>query len=89
MIAKCLERSDYEFPDYVPFSLTGGGLCYIRGAKDILAQCLGRNVEIVTPKFPQLNLPNLSSSLGVLDFAISSEAPTKNKTSLFARLFKK
>ncbi len=87
-IEKCLSLSEYEYPDYVPYSLTGGGICFMRGAKDVLSQRLGRNVEIVAPRFPQLNRPNRSSSLGLLDMAIKSEEPIRKK-GFFARLFNK
>ena len=84
MIEKCLALCKYETPDYVPYSLTGGGISYIRGAKDVLAQKLGRNVEIVVPKLPQVNKPDMSSSWGLLDMAIKNEAPVK--MSFFERL---
>lgn len=86
-IAKCLKLSDYDYPDYIPYSLTGGGVSFIRGAKDLLSQQLGRNVEIVAPALPQVNRPNLSSGWGLLDMAIKSEEPVKQ--GFFARLFKK
>lgn len=87
-VEKCLELSEYEYPDYISYSLTGGGICFMRGAKDLLAQRLCRNVEIVAPPFPQLNRPNKSSSLGLLDMAIKSEEPVQKK-GFFARLFNK
>ncbi len=87
-VEKCLSLSEYEFPDYIPFSLTGGGIGFIRGAKDILAGHLGRNVEIVSPRMPQVNRPNLSSSWGLLNMAINNEEPAVKK-GFFARLFKK
>ena len=77
MIEKCLDMCKYETPDYVPYSLTGGGISYIRGAKDVLSQKLGRNVEIVTPKLPQVNKPDMSSSWGLLDMAIKNDEPVK------------
>ena len=77
MIEKCLDMCKYETPDYVPYSLTGGGISYIRGAKDVLSQKLGRNVEIVTPKLPQVNKPDMSSSWGLLDMAIKNDVPVK------------
>lgn len=86
-VQKCLDASEYEYPDFVPYSLTGGGISFIRGAKDVLSQSLGRNVEIVAPRLPQLNRPTLSSALGLLDLAINSEAPNKKK-GFFAKLFK-
>lgn len=86
-VEKCLSLSEYDYPDYIPFSLTGGGICFMRGAKDVLSRQLGRNVEIVAPKLPQVNRPNLSSAWGLLDMAINNEEPVKK--GFFARLFKK
>lgn len=90
MVEKCLEMCKYETPDYIPYSLTGGGISYIRGAKDVLSQKLGRNVEVVTPRLPQVNKPDMSSSWGLLDMAIKNDVPVK--MSFFekiAALFKK
>lgn len=77
MVEKCLEMCKYETPDYIPHSLTGGGISYIRGAKDVLSQKLGRNVEVVTPRLPQVNKPDMSSSWGLLDMAIKNDVPVK------------
>ena len=90
MVEKCLEMCKYETPDYIPYSLTGGGISYIRGAKDVLSQKLGRNIEVVTPRLPQVNKPDMSSSWGLLDMAIKNDVPVK--MSFFekiAALFKK
>lgn len=90
MVEKCLEMCKYETPDYIPYSITGGGISYIRGAKDVLSQKLGRNVEVVTPRLPQVNKPDMSSSWGLLDMAIKNDVPVK--MSFFekiAALFKK
>ena len=90
MVEKCLEMCKYETPDYIPYSLTGGGISYIRGAKDVLSQKLGRNVEVVTPRLPQVNKPDMSSSWGLLDMVIKNDVPVK--MSFFekiAALFKK
>lgn len=90
MVEKCLEMCKYETPNYIPYSLTGGGISYIRGAKDVLSQELGRNVEVVTPRLPQVNKPDMSSSWGLLDMAIKNDVPVK--MSFFekiAALFKK
>lgn len=90
MVEKCLEMCKYETPDYIPYSLTGGGISYIRGAKDVFSQKLGRNVEVVTPRLPQVNKPDMSSSWGLLDMAIKNDVPVK--MSFFekiAALFKK
>ncbi len=69
-ILKCFARCEYDFPDYIPVYLTGGGLSYIKGARDYLSKKLGRKVDIVAPPIPQLNRPHFSTSLGVLDIAL-------------------
>lgn len=83
-IAKCLSIAEYEYPDYIPYSLTGGGICFIRGAKDILSQQLNRNIEIATSSLPQNNRPNQSSAWGLLDLAIANDEPVKK--GFFAKL---
>ena len=84
-ILKCLNNCEYEYPHYIPISLTGGGLCYLKGAKDTLAKYLGMNVEIVSPPIPQLNKPHNSSKIGLLDIALKQEKLKKPK-GLLAKL---
>ncbi len=84
-ILKCLNSCEYEYPHYIPISLTGGGLAYLKGAKDMLAKYLGMNVEIVVPPIPQLNKPHNSSSIGLLDLALKQEKLKKPK-GFFAKL---
>lgn len=69
-IQKCLERCEYEFPDYLPVYLTGGGLSYIKGIKDFLGRKLGRRVEIMSPNLAQSTRPDYSSELALLAMAI-------------------
>lgn len=69
-ILKCFARCEYDFPDYIPVHLTGGGLSYIKGARDYLSKKIGRKVDIVAPPIPQLNRPHFSTSLGVLDISL-------------------
>lgn len=86
-VLKCLELSQYEIPDNIPYSLTGGGISYMRGAKEILSEKFGRPVEIVAPRIPQMEVPAWSSSLGLLDLAINIQV--SQKKGFFAKLFKK
>ncbi len=72
-ILKCFARCEYDFPEYIPVYLTGGGLCYIKGVRDYLSKKIGRKVEVVAPPIPQLNRPHFSTSLGVLDIALDLE----------------
>ncbi len=59
-------------PD-APVYLTGGGLSYLKGAKNYISKMLGRKVIIARPKALQYRSPELSSVLGLLNFALDSE----------------
>lgn len=78
-IQKCLSRCQYEFPDYLPIYITGGGVSYIKGVKDFLARKLGRKVQVITPGLAHSERPDLSSEISLLDVAISQ---TENDYSL-------
>jgi len=77
-VQKCLERCEYEFPDYLPVYLTGGGLSYIKGIKDFFGRKLGRKVEIVSPNLAQSTRPDYSSEISLLDAAISQSENNYN-----------
>ena len=86
-IQKCISLYAKETADYIPLFLTGGGVCYIKGAKDYIAKRLGRNVELAFPPLPELNNPSYSCILGLLSYAIKEEE--KNKISFLAKLLKR
>ena len=69
-IERCLERCEFDFPEYIPVYLTGGGLNFIKGARDVLSKKLGRKVELIAPTLPHTNRPDYSSEIGVLDLAL-------------------
>lgn len=81
-IEKCLVNSNVAFADYIPLSLTGGGVSYIRGIKDAVTRRINMVVEIVSPSTPYMNKPADSSVLSLLDIALSQK-PKQEK------LFKK
>lgn len=85
-ILKCLDLCEYVIPEDIPYSLTGGGISYMRGAKEVLSDKLKRRVEIVAPRIPQMEVPSWSSSLGLLDLAININEPRKG---FFTKLFNK
>jgi len=88
-ILKSLKKCPYDYPDYIPYHLTGGGLAYIKGADAVLAKALKRPVEIIAPSLPQSARPHLSSSLGLLDMALrmAPEEPT-GLASLTKKIFR-
>lgn len=86
MIKKCLNMYSTDLPNYLPVFITGGGISHIQGMQEIMKTELGRSVEVVRPEDPELNQPQLSSSLSLLDLALKQN---KQKNSFFIRLFKK
>ena len=72
-INKAIENCMFEFPDYIPICLTGGGVCYIKGVKDYFSKRLGRKVEIVKPNIPHISRPDSSTEIGLLDVCIDIE----------------
>ena len=72
-IANSFEQSGYVIPEYVPLYITGGGITYIRGAKEHLANRLGMSVEVVAPKVPLMDKPIESTVLSLLDLALEQQ----------------
>ena len=77
-ILKCLDRCEFEFPEYIPIYFTGGGVNYIKGAKDYMSRRLGRRVELVAPNLPHIARPDFSSEIGLLDLALESQGNENN-----------
>lgn len=62
--------------------LTGGGISYMRGAKEHLAGRFGQAVDVLVPAVPQYNKPVYASAISLLDFALA-----EHKTNSFLRIF--
>ncbi len=69
-IQAMLEGSGYVLPDYVPLMITGGGISYLRGAKEHVSGRLNMAVEILKPKVPLMDKPSEASILSLLDLAL-------------------
>jgi len=76
-ILKCLDRCEFEYPEYIPIYLTGGGMNFIKGARDFLSRKLGRRVELVAPNLPHISRPDYSSEIGLLDLALENQEVDK------------
>lgn len=85
MIKKCMDGCNQEYPTYINYKLTGGGLSYMRGAKEELGKYLGKHVELVKKQIPGLDMPHMASTYAVLDLALKQN---KGGTGFFSRLFK-
>ena len=69
-ISIALEQSNYILPDYVDLRVTGGGISYLRGAKEYVSSRLNMVVGIVAPTVPLMDQPTMSSMLSLLDLAL-------------------
>ena len=72
-IENCMENSGYTIPEYVPLLITGGGITYLRGAKEHIANRTGLSIEIVCPKVPLMDKPTESSVLSLLDLTFAGK----------------
>jgi cell division protein FtsA len=85
LINGLIKESGTDIPSYIPLFLSGGGISYMRGAAAELSKVLDRNVEVAAPFLPKLNKPHMSSSVGVLEYALNDIE--KQKKGFWARLF--
>lgn len=66
-ISNAMEDSGFVIPEYVPIYVTGGGICYLRGAREHLSNRLCSTVLITKPLVPINDKPTDSSVLSILD----------------------
>lgn len=71
-ILKSFESCDYDLPEFLPIYVTGGGFNYLKGIKSILSQKLKRHIELISPNVPNMNRPDLSSEVGLLNIVINN-----------------
>ena len=69
-INQAFEKSGYAIPEHLSFLVTGGGITYVRGAKEYVSQRLNRQIEVVAPKVPLMDKPSNSTLLSLLDLAL-------------------
>ncbi len=69
-ISQSIDESGYIIPEYVPLLVTGGGISYIRGAKEHVSSRLDMSVGILSPKVPLMDKPTESTILSLLDLAL-------------------
>ena len=71
VISKCLQMNYSQFESYLPIYLTGGGISKIKGGRDYLAKCLGRNVTFGLPNIPGKEKAELASIYSLINSAIN------------------
>ncbi|MGN0960893.1 MAG: cell division FtsA domain-containing protein [Christensenellales bacterium] len=70
-IKKCIDSFEMQLPDYIPITITGGGLNFLEGISDYFRREFDRKVIKVAPKALIYNRPDLSSSISLLNMAIN------------------
>lgn len=69
LIQNAIDESGYEIPEYVPLNITGGGISFIRGAKEYVGNKLNMHVDLLMPKVPMYERATDSSLFSLLFFA--------------------
>ena len=69
-----LDENQKMLKDVKVIYVTGGGINYIRGALNHIGERLSMNFESIMPDIPQFNKPIYSSSIGLLDNALSKRS---------------
>lgn len=87
MIKKCLKDFDFEYPDYIPVHITGGGVCHNKGAIDILSKTLDKDVQIALPPVPLFDKSVSMSDLALIDLALKQNK--QKSVSFFIKIFKR
>lgn len=72
VISKCCQMFANEYISYLPVYLTGAGISKIKGGRDYLAKCLGRNISYGTPPLPGKDKPENASLYSLVKSALLS-----------------
>lgn len=73
VISRCVHMFAKDDISSLQVYLTGAGISKIKGGRDYLAKCLGRNVSFACPPLPGKDVPELASIYSLLHFALLSE----------------
>lgn len=73
VVSKCVQLNTKEFITYLPIYLTGAGLSEIKGGRDYLAKCIGRNISYALPPLPGKDKPSLASIFSLVNSALKEE----------------
>ena len=73
VIVKCVQMWRNENTIYLPVYLTGAGISKLKGGRDYLAKCLGRNVTYGVPPLPGKDKPEFASIYSLINQALRTE----------------
>ncbi len=69
-VSQCVQLFSSQFISYLPVFLTGAGISLIKGGRDYLAKCLGRNVSYGVPPLPSKDKPQNASIYSLVASAL-------------------
>lgn len=69
-ISQCIQLFSSQFMPYLPTYLTGAGISQIKGGRDYLAKCLGRNISYGVPPLPGKDKPQKASIYSLVAVAL-------------------
>ncbi len=72
-VDKALSSSHANLPKDIVISLTGGGISFIRGAKEFLFSQIEMPVNLVSPSVIYMSKPDESSKLSLLNYALNEK----------------
>lgn len=70
-VSNALNDFKMTIPDYVALQITGGGISFLRGAKEHVAGRLNMSVQIAQPQVPLMEKPTMSSILSLLSISLN------------------
>ncbi|MBO5395126.1 MAG: hypothetical protein J6A28_04440 [Clostridia bacterium] len=73
VINQCLQTYSDQHLAYLPIYLTGAGVAKLKGGRDYLAKCLGRNIAYGVPPLPGKDKPEHASIYSLVHSALASE----------------
>ncbi|MBQ2712585.1 MAG: hypothetical protein IJF71_04330 [Clostridia bacterium] len=90
-VNRALQHCEHTYPDKLTLHLAGGGISFMRGAKEYWAYLLKRPVEIAHSEVPQVSKPHLVSLYGLLDYVLNQEKeePTEGFVTKILKWFTK
>lgn len=71
-INQCLIMQGINLSSYLPVYLIGGGVSKIKGGKDFLAKCLGRNITLGKSSLPGKDKPDEAIIFAIADYALKN-----------------
>lgn len=72
-ISQCIQLFSSQYMPYLPTLLTGAGISQIKGGRDYLAKCLGRNISYGVPPLPGKDKPQNASIYSLVASALGRD----------------